>query len=120
MTALRVHGTFARGVFAAVVLLSLVVLFLPASGVPGSPPGVDKLVHAALFAALAGTGRWAGLGAWVLGVVLLVYAASSELVQGLPALARSASIADWAADGAGVLLGLALWDLLARRRPPTR
>ena len=34
---------------------------------PTAPPGVDKVVHALLFAALALTGRWAGIGAAVLG-----------------------------------------------------
>jgi VanZ family protein len=76
---------------------------------------VDKVVHAALFAALALTGRWAGVGRSVLAVLLVVYAAASEVVQGASPLARSASVADWVADVVGLLLGLALWELLARR-----
>ena len=60
---LAVHGALARGAFAVVVLVSLAVLFAPASDVPSAPPGVDKLVHASLFAALALTGRWAGSAA---------------------------------------------------------
>ena len=118
--ALAVHGALARGVFAVVGLVSLAVLFAPASDVPSAPVGVDKVVHLALFAALAAAGRWAGVRARALAVLLLGYAALSEVVQGLPALGRSTSPADWVADAAGVLLGLALWELAARRSPVPR
>ncbi|SDE16141.1 hypothetical protein SAMN05660485_00003 [Blastococcus fimeti] len=113
--ALAVHGALARGVFAVVVLLSLAVLFAPASDVPTAPAGVDKLVHVGLFAALAMSGRWAGIGSRALAPLLLVYAAVSEVLQGLGVLDRSVSFADWVADAVGVLLGLALWAGLARR-----
>jgi hypothetical protein len=114
---LAVHGALARGVFAVVVLVSLAVLFAPASDVPSAPAGVDKVVHLALFAALAASGRWAGIGARALAALLLAYAGVSEVAQGLSALDRSMSVADWVADAAGVLLGLALWDRPGRRRP---
>jgi VanZ family protein len=113
--ALAVHGALARGVFAVAVLVSLAVLFAPADDVPASPPGVDKLVHLLLFAALAASGRWAGARAGVLGGLLVVYAAVSEVVQGLSALERSASVADWVADVAGVAAGLLGWAWAARR-----
>jgi len=113
-------GALARGVFAVVALVSLAVLFAPASDVPSAPAGVDKVVHLALFAALAASGRWAGAGARTLAVLLLAYAAVSEVVQGLPALGRSMSLADWAADAVGVLVGLALWELASRRTPASR
>jgi hypothetical protein len=112
---LAVHGALARGAFAVVALVSLVVLFVPASDVPSAPAGVDKVVHLALFAALAASGRWAGVGARALAVLLLAYAALSEVVQGLPALGRSTSLADWVADAVGVLIGIALWELASRR-----
>lgn len=118
--ALAVHGSLARGVFAVVVLVSLAVLFAPASDVPPAAPGVDKVVHLALFAALAAVGRWAGVRARALAVLLLGYAALSEVVQGLPALGRSTSLADWVADAVGVLIGLALWELASRRSPAPR
>jgi hypothetical protein len=110
-------GALARGVFVVVVLVSLAVLFAPASDVPTAPAGVDKVVHLSLFAALAASGRWAGTGARLLAVLLLAYAAVSEVVQGLPALGRSMSVADWVADAVGVLIGLALWELASRRTP---
>ncbi|MCW2699949.1 MAG: VanZ family protein [Blastococcus sp.] len=118
--ALRVHGALARGVFAVVVLVSLAVLFAPASDVPAAPPGVDKVVHASLFLALALSGRWAGVRLAPLVVLLGTYAAGSEVVQGLTPLNRTASVADWLADMAGVLVGSTLWDLLRRRRLTAR
>lgn len=113
--ALAVHGALSRGVFAVAVLVSLAVLFAPADDVPSSPPGVDKLVHLLLFAALAATGRWAGARPVVLGVLLVAYAALSEVVQGVSALDRSASPADWAADVVGMLVGLLAWAWAGRR-----
>ena len=114
--ALQVHGPLSRGVFALTVLVSLAVLFAPASDVPSAPPGVDKVVHVALFAALGLTGRWAGVGRSVLAGLLVLYAAVSEVVQGVSALERSASVADWVADAIGVLAGVVGWAW-ARRHP---
>jgi membrane associated rhomboid family serine protease len=103
-------------VFAGVVVVSLVVLFAPAGDVPSAAPGVDKVVHALLFGALAATGRWAGLRALVLGPALVAYAAGSEVLQGISAVGRTSSVADWLADVAGLCAGLALWQLMARRQ----
>ncbi|MGK5115561.1 MULTISPECIES: VanZ family protein [unclassified Geodermatophilus] len=113
--ALAVHGALSRGVFAVAVLVSLAVLFAPADDVPAAPPGVDKVVHLVLFAVLAASGRWAGIRARVLAALLLLYAAVSEVVQGLTPLERSASVADWVADAVGVLAGLLAWAGLERR-----
>ncbi|TFV69275.1 VanZ family protein [Blastococcus sp. CT_GayMR19] len=105
-----------RVVFASVVVVSLVVLFAPAGDVPGAPPGVDKIVHGVLFLALAATGRWAGLRPAVLLPALVVYAAGSEVLQGLPAIGRTTSAADWLADVVGLVTGLALWERFAARK----
>ena len=113
------HGALARGAFAVAVLVSLAVLFAPASDVPSAPPGVDKVVHLLLFAVLAATGRWAGVGWRVLGVLLVAYAGVSELLQSLDVLNRSTSVADWLADVVGMVLGLLGWQLLTGRRSPT-
>ena len=106
------HGPLARGAFAVAVLVSLAVLFAPASDVPSAPPGVDKLVHASLFAALALTGRWAGVSRVVLVPGLVLYGAASEVLQGM--IGRDAAVGDWLADVVGVLLGLLAWRWLAR------
>lgn len=116
--ALQVHGALSRGVFAVVVLVSLAILFAPASDVPSAPPGVDKLVHVALFTALAVSGRWAGVGVAAIAWGLVGYAVVSELIQGLTPLARSASPADGLADLAGILIGLAVWGVVSRRTTP--
>jgi len=108
-----VHGPLARGAFTIVALVSLAVLFAPASDVPYAPVGVDKLVHASLFAALALTGRWAGVSRVVLIPVLVLYGAGSEVIQGF--IGRDAAVGDWLADVVGVLLGLVAWHWLARR-----
>jgi hypothetical protein len=113
--ALRVHGALSRVAFAVAVLVSVAVLFAPASDVPAAPPGVDKLVHAGLFLVLAVTGRWAGIRQSLLGAALVGYAAVSELLQGLSPLDRSMSVADWLADVVGVVVGLAVWALILRR-----
>ena len=106
-----------RVVFGAVVAVSFVVLFAPAGDVPSAPPGVDKIVHAVLFLALAATGRWAGFRPVVLLPALAAYGAGSEVLQGMDVIGRSASVFDWAADVVGVLAGLALW---ARLPDPAR
>jgi VanZ family protein len=113
---LREHGALARGAFAVAVLISLAVLFAPPSDVPSSPPGVDKIVHFSLFAALALTGRWAGVRRGVLAGLLVLYAAVSELLQGTDLVDRDASVGDLVADSAGVVAGLLLWRLLASGR----
>jgi hypothetical protein len=110
------HGALARGVFSVAVLVSLTVLFTPGSDVPTAPPGVDKVVHGLLFAVLALSGRWAGVRRPVLAGLLALYAAVSEVVQGLAPLDRSASVGDVLADVAGLLIGLAVGEALARRR----
>ena len=105
----------ARVAFGVAVLVSLTVLFAPGSDVPSAPPGVDKLVHALLFAVLALTGLWARIRRPVLAGLLVGYAALSEVVQGVAPLARSASVGDVLADVVGLLLGLLVWQWLARR-----
>jgi len=117
--ALQEHGPLSRGAFAVAVLVSLAVLFAPADEVPFAPPGVDKLVQGLLFAVLAVTGRWAGIGRRVLAPLLVGYAVVSELVQGLTPLDRTASVLDGVADVAGMALGLVAWELAARRRHRT-
>ncbi|NEK86902.1 VanZ family protein [Blastococcus saxobsidens] len=101
--------------FGLTVLVSVVVLFIPASGVPTAPPGTDKVVHLLLFAALAATGRWAGLARWPLAAGLTGYALLSEVVQGVAPLGRSGSVADLVADVLGIAMGLAAWAWTAGR-----
>ena len=109
-----------RWAFAGAVAGSLVVLFTPGSGVPTAPPGTDKVIHGALFAALATTGVQAGVARRWLTPALAAYAVGSEFVQGaLGWLDRSPSAADVAADLAGVAAGV-LVTAWAQRRARTR
>ncbi|MGP4020206.1 VanZ family protein [Saccharopolyspora sp. 5N708] len=105
----------ARAPFVISGLASLVILFTPESGVPTAPPGTDKVVHFALFAALASTGRIAGCQTSRLLPALVGYAAASEVLQGLLPLGRSCELADALVDVAGVA---ASWAIIAavRRR----
>ena len=114
---LQIHGALARGAFAVAVLVSLAVLFAPAGNVPDAPPGVDKVVHVAVFLSLAVTGRWAGIRAAGLGAALVVYAAVSEVLQAVTPLARSGSPADLLADVIGIAVGLGAWAVGERTRP---
>lgn len=105
-----------RTSFAVVAALSLVILFTPASAVPVSPPGTDKVVHFVLFVLLALTAVLAG---WSRGSVLLgglLYAAISEVLQAsITGLHRSGGVLDWAADAVGVIAGLVITVALRQR-----
>ncbi len=103
-----------RAAFATVVVLSLVVLFTPGSGVPTDVPVSDKLIHFLLFAALALSGRWAGLRVVPLLIGLVAYAGSSEVLQSILPIQRDGDVRDALADSAGVLTGL-LVVFLSRR-----
>ncbi|MBP2369238.1 VanZ family protein [Pseudonocardia parietis] len=102
--------------FVLALLLSLGVLFAPASGVPAAPPGTDKLVHLALFALLAVTGRAAGIRTWPLLGGLAAYAAASEVLQAVLPIGRSGDVLDGLVDVLGAVLGLGLYAALSRRR----
>jgi VanZ family protein len=104
-----------RLIFGVAVLVSLVVLFLPASGVPSAPPGVDKLVHLGVFALLGLTGRWAGVPPLPLVLALAGYAGLSEVLQGILPIGRSPEVLDAVIDCVGVSLGIALHEVLTRR-----
>ena len=92
--------------FAAAVAVSAVVLFAPNPDVPGGGvPGLDKVVHAVVFAAVTFTGRRAGLGARWFVPVVLGYALASEAVQAWLLSNRSGDPWDLLADAGGVALG---------------
>ena len=98
---------------AAVVLVSIYVLFWPDPAGGGSGvPGADKVVHLALFAALAASAR-ARFGAVpaLLGAVA-GYAVASELAQALLLSTRSGDGLDVVADLVGAGLG---WWVAGRR-----
>ena len=93
-------------------VVSAVVLFSPSDGGVSAFPGSDKLVHLVLFALLAAATRWRFGRRTVALAVLVVYAVTSEVVQGVLMDSRSGDPLDVVADLAGVALG---WLLVARR-----
>jgi hypothetical protein len=105
--------------FATVVLVSLVVLFAPQSATPSTtlPPGTDKVIHMALFAALAWTGRRAGLPVVGLAIGLVTYAVGSEVLQGALPIGRSPDAVDAVVDTVGIAVGLiaARWSVAQPR-----
>ena len=105
-----------RVAFAAVVLLSLVVLFSPGSDVPSGIPISDKVVHFSLFAALALTGRLAAVPPLPLAVGLVAYAGISEVLQTVLPINRDGDVRDALADTLGVAAGIAVHALALRRR----
>ncbi len=102
--------------FGLVVVLSLVVLFSPASQVPGGVEINDKVVHASLFLALALTGLVARLPVRALALGLVLYAGISEVLQVVLPIDRDGSVWDALADVLGVGFGLATAAIVVRPR----
>jgi hypothetical protein len=98
--------TRAWALFAGALLVNLAVLFWPSGVGGGGPEHVDKVVHAASFAALGWTGVRAGLPVATLVAALAAHAVTSEVVQATLLPDRSGDPWDVAADVAGVALGL--------------
>lgn len=97
-----------RWPLALAVVVQVLVLYWPDAGDLDGPPGLDKLVHAAVFAAVAATGRLAGVPLPLLAGALVAHAVVSETVQHLLLTGRSGDGWDVAADLVGTLAGLVL------------
>jgi hypothetical protein len=112
----RTVGVGRWSAFAAALVVNLAVLLAPDPDVPApSTPGLDKLVHVAVFAALTWTGLRLGWAArWYVPAVL-AWAAVSEVVQAVVLPRRSGDPRDAVADAVGVLLAAVLHARLARR-----
>ena len=108
----RRRAAVARWALAAAVLVQLVVLYAPRAPSTGGAPGVDKAVHLLVFAAVAVTGRAAGVRLPLLVGLLLAHAVVSEAVQHWLLPGRSGDWRDAVADAAGVLVGVLAGALL--------
>ena len=97
-----------RWLFAAAVAVQLVVLYAPRAPSTGGVPGVDKVVHLLVFAAVAWTGRAAGVRLPLLVGLLLAHAVVSEGLQHWLLPGRSGDWRDAVADATGVLVGALL------------
>jgi VanZ family protein len=97
----------ARLLFGLAVLAQLVVLYAPGTATESFVlPHVDKVVHAAVFAAVVVAGRRMGLPLWPLAAVSVVQAVLSEAIQDTLVPARSGDPVDIVADLAGITLGV--------------
>lgn len=112
--------TARRALLAVTLVVQLIVLYWPR--VPGPPglldlPGLDKLIHMVIFAAVAWTGLRAGCRArWWLPLMVL-HAGVSEVLQASVLPHRSGDWWDVVADVAGVCLGGLLGAVWVRRGP---
>jgi VanZ family protein len=83
----------------------VVLLFAPSGGAAPSVPGLDKVVHLALFLLLAGTTRWRFGADPRLLVAVTAYAVVSEVLQAALLHDRSGDPYDVLADVLGALAG---------------
>jgi hypothetical protein len=105
-----------RAGLALAVVIQLVVLYNPTQPPMGgltSTLGVDKLVHAAIFAVVMLAGRRARLSRVPLLLLTVVQAPVSEVVQATLLPGRTGDPWDVVADLSGCLLG---WWLTRERR----
>jgi hypothetical protein len=109
-----------RVLLAVTVAVQLVVLYAPQAPATPSTPGIDKVVHAAVFGAVAWAAVRCGFPARWVAAVLVAHAALSEVVQHLLLAQRSGDPLDALADTIGVALGLALGRRSVRRRQSVR
>ncbi|NLG56447.1 MAG: VanZ family protein [Rhodococcus sp.] len=99
-------------VVASVVVL--VMLLSPASSTPTGPEHADKVVHALMFAVLAGASLYGRISPTMTAVWLIVFAAATELAQAVLPIGRHGSLWDFAADVGGVVIVLAVAWLVRR------
>ncbi len=88
--------------------VQLYALYAPRAPSNGSSWGLDKIVHASLFAGVVWTGRRAGLPAFWLVLVCAVHGPVSELVQSHFLPHRDGTIGDALADLTGTAIGALL------------
>ena len=96
------------------LLVQLVVLYAPSSPGGLQVEGMDKAIHAAVFAAPTGAALLTGWRSWWLVLLLAVHAPASELVQAFALPRRDGSVGDVVADLTGVALGVLAARLVGR------
>lgn len=101
--------------FLVSLLASAWGFFTPGEDLPSSPVS-DKLEHAAIFAVLALTARFAGLRTVGVAVGLASYAVVSEVLQSTLPINRDGDWHDLVADSIGIAVGLVGWAVLRRAR----
>jgi VanZ family protein len=102
--------------FLVALAVQLVALYAPRTPSEGSGWGLDKVVHAGLFAVVVWTGRRAGLPPVWLVLLCALHGPVSELVQAHFLPHRDGTVGDALADLTGTAIGALL---PIRRRGPT-
>jgi VanZ family protein len=100
--------------FAVLVVVHLLALYLPRAPGPPAAWNLDKLAHMTLFGMVLWAGARAGVPVRVLAVVLVVHAPVSEVIQGTLLPGRSGDWLDAVADLTGLAIA-ALWLRRSRR-----
>lgn len=98
-----------------------VLAIMPAPQAPSLGAG-DKVNHIAAFLVLTLLGRSAyrHVAAWRLAVGLSLFGVWIELTQAIPMLQRDASVWDWVADSAAIVVALAVALIVERLCPVQR
>lgn len=103
---------------ALTAFFALVIAFATLIPLPPGPPGIpglDKAAHFIFFAVLAFPLAWRFPRLWrAVALAALAYGGVIELVQ--PFTGRTASLADFVADGAGAFIGAYAASRIGRRR----
>jgi hypothetical protein len=106
-----------RWAFGVALALQLIVLYAPNAPAGPEIPGLDKVIHASIFAAPALAALMVGIRArWAL-AILAVHAPISELIQHFALPHRNGDVLDVMADLGGVALGGLAYVVWNRRQP---
>lgn len=108
---------FSRPAFWAALIFSYGAAIAPQEHAPDLHVG-DKVNHMAAFFVLTILGRigYPGFAPWRLATSLSLYGIFIELTQAIPILNRDASVADWIADTAAILVALTISLIVEKKR----
>ncbi len=106
------------------IFFSLVTFFLlvELAPKPQKIPHLDKIQHAVIFIILMllAAMAWKPHSHWPankrLAAALILYGASTELLQGIFTITRQASVYDWLADCVGIAIGLLIFAFYKKYR----
>ncbi len=106
---MRFYRRHAVAIFWIMVAIIYAIAILPAPQAPDLGAG-DKINHIVAFLVLTVLGRSAyrQRAPWRLAVGLSLFGALIELTQAIPVLHRDASLWDWGADSAAILVALVI------------
>ena len=98
-----------------IIVSYLMLIELPRKD--GGIPHIDKIQHMLVFMWLTMIGQLAYKPhRYWLAAALVLYAASTELLQGMLTITRLASVNDWLADICGIAMAMMLFNMLKKRR----